>query len=475
MVGSSQEVHGRTRDRAVVSAAGAAILSRLVMALTLILTLAIAARALSQTELGVVVVLTTIAVFLGFGDFGLGSVLMTRLPAVHARGDAKGSRVLVGTTFSTLIGTGAFFLAAGAVGAYLLPWPSLLGAEQMPESSLRLAVLIVFISGSLAIPASIGARILSSMQSGYVVHVWHAVNGIVVLMLVWAFSFSDAPSWLYVLAIAGTPTVLAILQTTWVFWRRFPQLRPESLAVSFSVALALVRSGGLFAIMSICTVISYNIDSLVVSSILGAEDAAVFSLAARMFILVGGTLTLAGQQMWPALADAIARGHIDWARSRYRRTLTVSTLINAFACIFLVVLGQWLSEIWVGEALVPPTSLLIALGVYTVVSTYVTQAVYLLAAVEKVKAIALLGVVMTVVNLVLSIVLTQSVGIAGPILGSLGALVLVLAGPVIVLTHREFSRLDVTGQPAEETLEGPPHTLATSARVSRADDASTAE
>ncbi|MDX6278023.1 MAG: hypothetical protein QOJ72_2151 [Nocardioidaceae bacterium] len=444
---SIDDGHGRNRDRAVVNAAGAAIISRLVMAMTLLLTLGIAARALSEAEVGVVVVLTTLAVFLGFGDFGLGAVLMTRLPAVLARDDPEGARTLVRTTFSTLIGTGTLFLTVGAASAYVLPWPSLLGAGDLSEHSVRLAVLIVFVCGGLSIPASVGARVLASMQSGYVVHMWNAANGVVVLLLVGAFSLWDTPSWVYVLAIAGSPTVLAILQTSWVFLRRFPQLRPDSLSVSFSTALALVRSGGLFAIMSICTVISYNIDSIVVSSILGAADAAVFSLAARMFVLVGGTLSLASQQMWPALADAITRGHIDWALSRYRRTLAISTAINAFACLVLVVLGQQLSVIWVGESLKPPMSLLIALGVYTVVSTCVTQSVYLLAAVEKVKAIALLGVLMTLVNVVLSIVLTHLVGIAGPILGSLAALVFVLAVPVIVLTRREFSRLELAHGP----------------------------
>lgn len=445
---SSDEAHGRTRDRAVVHAAGAAVVSRLVMAVTTILTLAIAARSLSQPEVGVVVVLTTLAVFLGFGDFGLGTLLMTRLPAVHARGDEAGSRALVGTTFSTLTGSAVAFLAAGAVGAYALPWPELLGAEELSESTLRLAVLIIVACGSASIPAGIGARILAAMQSGYVVHLWNAASGLVALLLVVGLSVSDAPFWLYVLAIAGTPTLLAALQTAWVFWRRFPHLRPASLSVSLSSALELVRSGGLFAIMSVCTVVSYYIDSLVVSSILGASEAAVFSLAARMFVLVGGTLSIASQQMWPALADAIARGHIDWARSRYRRTLVVSTSINTLGCLFLVALGQQLSAIWVGEALEPPMSLLIALGLYTVVSTTVTQSVYVLAAVEKVKEIALLGVVMTVVNVALSILLTREIGIEGPILGSLAALLLVMVGPAIVLTRRELSRLDVSAATA---------------------------
>jgi O-antigen/teichoic acid export membrane protein len=454
-IAESDEAHGRTRDRAVMSAAGAAILSRLVMAGTMIGTLAIAARALSPTELGVVVVLTMLAVFLGFGDFGLGSVLMTRLPAVHARGDADGARALVGTMLSTVSGLGVLFLAVGVASAYLLPWQSLLGAEQLPPSTVRTAVLIVIACGSLSIPASLGARVLAGMQRGYVVHLWHMVSGTAGMLLVGACSFFGAPTWTYVLAIAGTPVVFAVIQTAWVLGWRFPQLRPHSLAVALPTALALVRSGGWFAILSICTVISYNIDSLVVSSILGAEDAAVFAIAARMFILTGSTLSLAGQQMWPALADAIHRGHVSWARSRYRRTLLLSTSINAVGCLVLVLLGQQIAVIWVGEALKPPMSLLIVLGVYTVISTCVAQSGYLLAAVEQVRTLAILGLGMTVLNVALSIALTQYFGITGPILGSLAALLLVLVGPVVYLTRREFKRLDVGGVPEPVTQERP--------------------
>ena len=439
----SHEAHGRTRDRAVMSAAGAAILSRLVTAATMIGTLAIAARALTPTELGVVVVLTMLAVFLGFGDLGLGSVLMTRLPAVHARGDSEDARTLVGTMLSTLAVLGALFLAAGSASVYLLPWQSLLGAEQLAPSTVRTAVLIVVACGSVSIPAGLGARILAAMQRGYVVHLWHMVSGLVSLGLVGACAVVDTPTWTFVLVIAGTPVVIAVTQTAWVLGARFRQLRPHSLAVALPTALDLVRSGGWFAIMSVCTVISYNIDSLVVSSILGADDAAVFALAARMFILTGSTLSLAGQQMWPALADAIHRGHFSWARSRYRRTLVLSTSINAVGCLVLVLLGQQIAVIWVGEALKPPMSLLVVLGVYTVVSTWVAQSAYLLAAVEQVRTVAILGLVMTVLNVALSIAFTQQFGITGPILGSLTALLLVLFGPVVFLTRRELNRLDV--------------------------------
>jgi hypothetical protein len=96
-----------------------------------------------------VVVLTTLEVFL---PSVLGAVLMTRLPRVRTGGDA-GARPLVGTTLTTPADTGAFFLFVGVIGAHILPWASLLGAEELSQSSGRVAVLIVFVSGSLSIPA----------------------------------------------------------------------------------------------------------------------------------------------------------------------------------------------------------------------------------------------------------------------------------------------------------------------------------
>lgn len=436
---------GKQRDAAVLKAAVAAILSRLLTSLTAVLTLAIAARSLSATQLGVVAVLTTLVVFLGFGDFGLGTLLMSRLPAAHARGDEDGKRTVVEITLSTLCTTGLLVVVLGSASAFLLPWPTVLGANGLAAGGVRLAVLAFFICGGLSIPATVGARVLAAMQRGAVLHLWNAASGVLTLVTTIVCAALGSPAWAYVVALAGVPMLVGLVETCWALAVAFPELRPRTLLVRPSLAMAFLRSGALFAVLTISTVISYNIDSLVVSAVLGASSAAVFTVASRIFVLVGGTLTLAGQQMWSSLADAIGRGDIAWARSRFKRALFVSTGVNAVVCLILVVIGRWLSRFWVGNGLVPPLPLLIVLAAYTVYSTAVIQASYLLAAIEKVKALAIAGLIMAPVNLVLSIVLTKRYGLTGPILGSIVALVLVMTGPIVVLSWRQFQTLGEPG------------------------------
>jgi O-antigen/teichoic acid export membrane protein len=271
--------------------------------------------------------------------------------------------------------------------------------------------------------------------------IWLVASSTVALGLTIGCAELHLPIWAYVFAIAGGPTFIALVQTVWVLGRVFPDLRPTHFGVHPKVAWAFLRAGSYFAIMSLSAVISYSIDSLVVSALLGASVAAVFALAARMFTLVGVTIGLAGQQMWSALSDAITRGDHAWARSRFRHTLFISTGLTSVACGLLVIFGRELSKLWVGARLVPPLSLLIVLAVYTVYSTTTLQASYLLAAVGRVRTFAIFGVGAASVNLVASIVLTHIYGLTGPILGSLVALVAVLTVPLILLLNRELKAL----------------------------------
>jgi hypothetical protein len=154
---------------------------------------------------------------------------------------------------------------------------------------------------------------------------------------------------------------------------------------------------------------------------------------------------------------------VAWARRRFRHVLVVTTSINAVACLFLVVAGQQIARAWVGDDIVPPHSLLLALGVWTLVSTAIFQANYLLAAVEQIRTITLIGLVSAPVNVALSVIGTHLFGLAGPTLGSLTTVVLMLLPPTIVLNRRELMRepsvpppLPVGGEPVPP-MEEPVH------------------
>jgi O-antigen/teichoic acid export membrane protein len=433
---------GQKRDKALVRAAGATLLARLVTTFSVVVILAIAARSLNGAEFGIIGVLTTLTAFLGFGDFGLGTLLMTRLPAVRAKGDVDEERHIVTLSFGTMCITGGIIGAAGAVSSYFVPWPTLLGATPALAADVRSAVLCFFIFGGLSIPAALGGRILAATLRGAAAQMWLALGSALSMVATGVCAAGHMPMWAYIIAISGVPAATSAVQTVWAFARTFPELRPSRSFFHFREALTYLRSGLLFAIMSLSSVISYSIDSLVVSANLTAAIAAVFVVASRLFTLVGGTIGLAGQQLWSALSDAIARGDAHWARSRFYRTLGISTAVTFGASLLLVFIGRPIVHLWAGEKYVPPLSLLIVMAIYTVYSTAMVQAGYLLAAVEKVGVLATCGVLMAVVNLATSIWLTRRYGLTGPILGSIIALALVLTVPVIYLLVGEVRSLD---------------------------------
>lgn len=432
---------GRGRDRALLRAAGSTVVSRLGSALAMVVILSLAARSLTEPELGVVAVLTSLTLLLGFSDFGLGNLMMTRLPAARARGDLAEQRSIVAVVLGSLTVFGIVIGGLGAASAVLLDWPRLLGVGADLDTQTRVAVVVFFVLGGLGVPGAVGSRVLASMQRSAEVQTWNLAASGVSLALTGVCAALSAPMWAYVAAIAGVLGVSALVQTLWVLYRAYPELRPDTVLVSWREAVAFLRSASLFAVLSLSTAASYAIDAVVVSAVLGAETAAVFALAARIFSLVGSTLSLAGLQMWSALSDALARHDLVWARSRYLRALVLSSSVTVAACLVLVLLGRTLARIWVGPSLVPPMSLLVALAVFTVYQTALVQASHLLSAAERVRVMAGAGVVAAVVNVVASIALTHRYGITGPVLGSLVSLVVVVTAPVAVLSYRLLREL----------------------------------
>jgi O-antigen/teichoic acid export membrane protein len=432
------------RDRALVRAAGSALVARAVTSVSAVLSLAVAAGNLTQPQLGVVSVLAALVIVVGFGDFGLGNLLMTRLPAARAVDDVDAQRHIVATTLSILCGAGALMVLLGVGTCWWVPWQSLLGAEDLSRGSVLACVAAFFVLVGLAVPGSLGGRVLAALQRSSTLYAWTAVAAVAGLVATAACAVTDAPLWAYLAAVVGAPAVFGVAQTLWVL-EQHPELRPTSLRVEPAEAVRYLRAGSLFAALSLTVVINYYVDSLVVASVEGAAAGAVFAIAARMFALVGGTVTLAGQQLWSALAEAVARGDVAWVRSRYHRALVVSTALNAVGCFGLALVGRTVTRLWVGQEYVPPYSLLWVLAGWTVVSTAVVQASYLLAAVERLRVIALTSVLMVPLNLALSVALTHQVGLTGPLLGSLAALLLVQLVPLVVCTTRLLRELEAGG------------------------------
>lgn len=423
------------RDRAlrhsISSGAGVRVVT---MALTL-LTVAVSVRSLGDTAFGVVATLGTMIGLTGFADLGLGLGLMTRLAQSLGEDDQAALKPLVSSALASLSALGIFVAVVGSASILVLPWDVLLGSPALPIAAVNASVVIFAVSVGLAIPASIGQRVLLGTQRGAVANIWSLAASIAQFAAVSAAAWRDAPVWVFVAATISTPVLVACLQSAWVFTRA-SYLRPERRHVSREVVRHLLRVGGLFFALNLAVAAAYQSDTLITSAVLGASSAAVFAIALRMFGAASGLFGSSLQQFWPALAEALARGDLEWTRRRFKQVLTISTAMLASGSALIVAFGQPLARIWVGERLVPPLGLLVAFAVWTVYSHVMSQCSTLLNAGGVVGPQVAMALAMACVNVPLSIALTHQIGLAGPLVGSLLAHMLCAGVPTAVLVRR---------------------------------------
>ncbi|MGN6161290.1 MAG: lipopolysaccharide biosynthesis protein [Marmoricola sp.] len=423
------------RDRAVLRSALTGVIARVATAGGSVIGVAMAARSLTAAELGVTSILTMLVVYFGFADFGMSTLLMTRLPAAHARDDHEQARELVGSVLSAMLVVSSVVAVFGIASVYVLPWRRLLGAGSIAPGELDASLIVFVLTGAAGIVGMVGSRVLASMQQGATVQIATAVAAVGSVAAVGLCVAIHAALWGYVLAFAGPPTLSGLVQLVLAFVR-FPSLAGIRHTLGLRSGLGVLRSGLEYGILSAGWVVAYTLDAIVVSSILGAAAAAVFGIATRLFSLIAGTLTVAGQQMWPAMADALARGEVDWVRARFRRSLQIAGGTAALSCLFLLVAGQTIARLWVGDKLVPPFALFVVLAVWTVYMTVITQYSYMLMAADRIRLLAGIGIVIALVNIGVSIAFTHWIGMTGPIVGNLVAAVLIQWGPMVLMTRR---------------------------------------
>jgi O-antigen/teichoic acid export membrane protein len=168
----------------------------------------------------------------------------------------------------------------------------------------------------------------------------------------------------------------------------------------------------------------------------GAASAAVFAVVMRMFGLLTGLFSGGTQQLWPALVEAFQRGDLQWVRSRFIRVISATAGILGLLCLLLIFVGRPFVRVWAGPSLVPPMFLLICMAVWTVYGTFMSQVSYLLNAADVVAPQTVMAVSAAVATVGLSFVLTQRIGLVGPLIGSLVAHLIFNGVPALVLARR---------------------------------------
>lgn len=357
----------------------------------------------------------------GLINLGVGSAVIQHVAVSVGRGDREGIHRAAGTA-------GAFFLITGmlvAGSSVFLASPLARVFVVPPDRVADFRFLIVIMGGAAAVNF-IDECLLSLLKA----HEKFSQANVAALTktLVRAASlvgFLQAGHGLRGIGMAAMAGNLAGWAISALMVRRYTSVVMAPRGLSLSLLWALLRFGGVTAVIMAADHIRLSLDSLVIGRWLGMAQVGVYGVAFLLVRYVISLATAAMNVLNPRFAILHGGGDTDAMRRLFSRATLLSSFL-AFGCgMGLWVFGAAFIDLWVGSPFEESATVLNALAFPFAVALSQVPGIHLMYATKTHHVYALATVLEAAANLALSIVLVRRFGILGVAIGTAVPLLLV--------------------------------------------------
>jgi O-antigen/teichoic acid export membrane protein len=305
------------------------------------------------------------------------------------------------------------------------------------------------------LPLNLAAKVFAGYQELHTYNKTLAVGAIgsVVGLIIGIWVRVSMPT-LFLLSFGSNTLVATGTLLSLVLWHK-PWLRPRLRLLSLHKALDLLSTGWSFLLIQAAAMVVFSTDNIIVSHYLGAAEVTPYSVTWRVVSLGSVLQALVFPALWPAYAEARARGEVAWIRRTFAIAMRTTIALNVAWAVFLVVFGQFGIRLWAGHAAVPQRSLLVAMAFWSVIAGFMTAQSCLLGALNRTRVQAVASALAAVVNVALSIVLVVRIGSLGVILGTIISYLIVLVVPqsfVVMNAIRNLERDSRASASAPEVI-----------------------
>ena len=350
MTHAAGEIHATRRSRSIRLAVVTSFLSKAGTVLLQLLSIPIAVRVLGRQEFGlyttVNLTLSTVALL----QVGVGPALTHGLTRARAANDETKQRELGSSAFFLM--TGIALLAGLLLAAVLVfvPLPAIYGPEFAgKENVLRPALWVGLGLFLLIFVLNLTERVREGHLEVASNNLWGAAGNVLAALFVGVGVWWVPQVWFLVVAVHGA-LVLGKLCNTVALWKKHPLMRPSPRFFRAEQARRLFGDGLAFSTCCLITgIVEYNLCGWMVGRAGGPADIALYGVFISMTIMQLGFIVMLSTPTWPAVAEALARGDLPWARKAAKRLYLFGAGFALCSALGLVAVGPWVLPLWLGK------------------------------------------------------------------------------------------------------------------------------
>ncbi|MDQ6901436.1 MAG: oligosaccharide flippase family protein [Bacteroidota bacterium] len=335
-----------------------------------LITVPLTVNYLGAERYGLWMAISSVMALMGFADLGLGNGLLNAVSRANGRNSAKDAQVAVSSTFFLLLGISCFLLIIFISVFPFISWKDVFNVKSalaIRESGPTMMVLVVILL--INMPLGVIQRIQDGYQEGYRFQVWLILGSLLSFVgLLICVYLKSGLTWL-VFAYSAGQLVATSLNGLYLFNRKRKYLKPSLKYFNWEVGKSLVRSGLIFFLLGLFTLLANASDDLIITQTLGPSTVAGYEIVKKLFLFSMFTQYLI-QPLWPAFTEAMESGDIAWAKNTIKKGLLISIISTAIISLPLLLFGKQIITIWVSPQYIPSWSLLLGFYLFVLLGSY---------------------------------------------------------------------------------------------------------
>jgi O-antigen/teichoic acid export membrane protein len=360
------------------------------------------------------VLLTTLSLLgvIAMADLGASASVLTRVARYVAAHNARLGRraqaqaIVLAAAMGCVTAIVGIAIACSDIGRLVFPH-SLPAIQQ--ECTLAIATFVI--TNAFHLPMQVTYRIRHALHEGHLANAWQAGAAVVNFLVGLACLYGDS----------GVPTIVAALMSgslglglmhTALHLKRNPGVRIALLSTGPRRILAFARYSLPYFGTQVIFAIAYSLDALVVAMLLGAESAARYALADRIFSTITILVSVRTLRLWAIFASFVGQEKRGEAVRLLRTEAFKLSMIALTVAAGLVLAFPMLSSRFGLHAGELTAITLIGLALWRVIESAGSAIATFMYSAEAARFVVATGAVTAILALTMKYLLCQRFGIS---------------------------------------------------------------
>lgn len=337
------------RGRLVLKTGIWSLLAKICGAVNLFICIPFVLNSLGEQHFGAWATIVSIVTLSTFLDFGLGNGAMNLIAGAKGRSAQVEITKIVHTTYKSILKITLLL----CISLFIVPfvsWDKILGLSQVDSSICTISMAVALLSVLLSMPLSIANKIQLGLGHGNKTYKWISFSQLVTTLVVVILAKQGATLPILVAASTLLPISGLLFNTIELLKTVGPSTAP--IENNPDLARSIQKEGILFFVLQLSAFLAFNLDLILISSLVGAKEAGEYSIVQKIFSIIPMMLGLIWVPLWPIYREALAKSEYDWVFKIFRKSMILAVF---FACSFGLLFAlslEWLTKMWLGQTLI---------------------------------------------------------------------------------------------------------------------------